>query len=199
MTINYLPIVENQIRAGDVVVFYGGGFISRLIRLCAEGPSHVGVIRQPATEGRPPRLIESTRQDGRNGVQTNPLPKTLATYPPNSSAAVLFLRDEVRALIDWQKFYAFCGQAEDTVRYDTEGLFEFFLREVPILGVRVAQEEHKNKMVCSAFTTALFEACGVFRGMNWSKMRPQDLVEAGIYSHYLPLLGKPKLTRFNTL
>jgi hypothetical protein len=55
-------------------------------------------------------------------------------------------------------------------------------------------------MVCSGFVTAVFEAAGVLRGINWSKVSPQDLVEMKLYRQCVQVLGKPAMLRnFNSL
>jgi hypothetical protein len=54
-------------------------------------------------------------------------------------------------------------------------------------------------MVCSSWVTAVFESCGVLTGINWTQVTPQQLVEMHIYRDFLPLLGNPKPSRFNTI
>ena len=46
----------------------------------------------------------------------------------------------------------------------------------------------------------VLEAAGVLRGINWSKITPQDLVEMKLYRQCVQVLGKPAiLRRFNSV
>jgi len=191
---------RHDLRPADLVLFWGTEPISYAIKLFAGGPTHSAIVRQPAIGGHDVRIIESTIEGSKNGVQTNFLGQTLANYGAGAQAAALLLKDEVRARIDWEAFYAFCGASEDRVKYDVGGLFEFILREVPIIGTRVGQEEKQNAMVCSAWAAALWSKCGLISHINWSKMRPQDLEELALYRLWVPLLGNPPISvRYNTI
>lgn len=195
---------RDKIRPGDIVMFWGKGPLSWLIKFFASGPSHCGIVRQASHEGKSPTLLESSIIEGPNGkthdgVQTSNLDWRVSHYDDGASMALLRLSEPVRKEIDWFKFYMFAGECCDRVKYDKIGLGEFLVREVPVLGTRIAQDEHKNLMVCSALVTAMLEHCGVLRGINWAKVTPQDLVEMNIYAEWLPLLGQPKLKRFNTI
>jgi hypothetical protein len=195
--------VRNQIRAGDLIVFQGSGPLSGLIEGFSAGPSHAGIIRvidRDATGAKVVKMVESTIEDNRNGVQTNRLSERLANYDDGGRAWWLPLAGDIHQAIDWFKFYQFIGGAEDHVRYDTSDLFEFILRGFPIIGPRIGQSEHRDRMVCSGFVTAVLEAAGVLRGINWSKVTPQDLVEMKLYRQCVQVLGKPAiLRRFNSL
>lgn len=182
---------------GDVIAFWGGDLISRAIELWDAGPSHVGIVRQGGLIGVPATIIESNINPGKYGIQTNPLRDVVAHY--NGSVAQLALSLDSQKKINWQRFYAYCGAADGHIEYDLEGILEYFIRDIPILGSRVAQGAHKNKMVCSAWVVSLLTASGLLTGINWAKTTPQDLVEMNIYSHAVPLMGKPKLRRFNTV
>jgi len=195
--------VRDQIRAGDLIAFQGSGPLSGLIEAFSAGPSHAGIIRvidRDAAGAKVVKMVESTIEGGRNGVQTNRLSQRLADYDEGGRAWWLPLADDVHQAIDWFKFYQFIGGAEDHVRFDTGGLFEFILRGLPIIGARIGQAEHRDRMVCSGFATAVLEAAGVLRGINWSKVSPQDLVEMKLYRQCVQLLGKPAVLRnFNSL
>jgi hypothetical protein len=187
------------LRAGDIIGFYGTALISWAIRLFAPGPSHCGFVRQPMMGGKDVLMCESTIENGNSGVQTNALGNEIANYGAPLDAAVLYLSDETRKRIDWFKFYQIIGSAEDHTKYDTIGLIEYLERDIPILGPRIAQGQHKNKYVCSAWNAAVMEYCGVTAGVDWSQATPQQIVEMGIYRGWSPLCGKPTLTRFNTV
>ena len=192
--------VRSLLRPGDLVMFWGRSPLSRAIEWIDAGPSHSAIIRQPVTdEGADATICQSTIQDGVNGVQTDPLGATIAGYDTGASIAALRLDDTTRSKIDWEQFYAVIGADEDRVKYDIPDLVEFLIRDVPILGARVAQGEHKARMVCSSWVTAVLESCGVLTGINWTEVTPQQLVEMHIYRDFLPLLGNPKPSRFNTI
>lgn len=194
--------VKQLVRPGDVVMFWGRGSLSVAIELFGGGPSHSAIVRQGVTDqGEDATITQSTIRtwNGRrlDGVQTEPLGATIAQY--SGAAAVLRLSDEVRSRIDWQKFYEVIGASDGFVGYDIAGLFEYLVRDIPILGAQVAQGEHKSRMVCSSWVTAVLESCGPLIGINWTQVTPQQLVEMGIYRDWLALLGKPRLRRFNTI
>ena len=191
--------VRSLLRPGDLVMFWGKSPLSFAIELIDAGPSHSAIIRQPFTPESDATICQSTIQNGHNGVQTDPLGATIAGYDTGASIAALRLDDATRSRIDWFKFYEVIGAAEDRVGYDIPDLFEFLIRDVPILGARVAQGEHKARMVCSSWVTAVLESCGVLTGINWTQVTPQQLVEMHIYQDFLPLLGNPKPSRFNTI
>ncbi len=201
---------RHLLRAGDVIVFRGAGSpLSFLIELFAPTESHTAIVRQPAvwscSDWHDVLIAESTRPmrlkaGDRNGVQSNPLGTVIELeYAPRGTATALLLSAASRQKIDWQKFYRWIGACQDHVSYDVQGLFDFLLRDIPMIGARVAQGEKLDRMVCSAFVCSTLTRCGLLNGMNWSKCSPQDLVELGIYERSLPLLGNQKLVRFDTL
>ena len=194
--------VKSQLRAGDLVMFWGRSLLSIAIELIDAGPSHSAIVRQEASAVSDVVISQSTIQKWggveRNGVQDEPLGATIAGYGPAAIAA-LRLSNEVRGRINWETFHSVIGAADGRVEYDIPDLFEFLIRSVPVLGARVAQGEHKTKMVCSSWVTAVLESSGVLTGNNWTQVTPQQLVEMHIFRDYLPLLGNPKLSRFNTI
>lgn len=198
--INYQK-VRLRIQPGDVIAFSGTGFLASLIEAFSGSRlSHVAVVRQAAHDPSDATIIESTITDNRNGVQTNPLGDRIANYDDDGRIWWLPLSQQIRQMIRWDKFWEFCGAADGIVGYDTPGLFEFLWRSIPFLGPRVAQKENEQRMVCSACAVALFEACGVLRGINYSKVTPQDLAEMRLYARYVQLAGKPaKIRNFNTV
>jgi hypothetical protein len=193
--------VKDQIRPGDLIVFLGRSPLSWLIWLFASGPSHVAPVRQGSHHGSDVTIIESTINGDRDGVQTNPLEPIIAGY--DGAIAWLPLTDEIHNGIDWQEFYRFCGSAEDFISYDIGGLVEFLARDVPVIGPRVGQEQHTDKMVCSGWAVALYKTSGkkigLMRGINWSEVSPQDLIEMKLFKKLVPLVGTPRLRRFNSV
>jgi len=185
--------VRHLLRAGDVIVFYGAGLLDKLIEVASEGPGHSAVVRWGAMAAADVVVEESTINGKRNGVQHNPLGWELAGYPVGSSAAALLLSDAVRAQMNLEAFYAYIGQIDGILRYDIPGLFKFLLPQA------FDRIEPTKEMVCSVTVGAILAKCGAIRNVNWGRMRPQDLVELGIYKTFVPLLGEPKLHNFNTI
>lgn len=196
----YLKVCP-RLRPGDVIAFAGREPISWLIRWVTGSPlSHVAVVRQGRHAPKDVLISESTLNDTHNGAQTNPLGETLAYYGDGASAMALFLKEDFRRTIDFQKFYAFLGAAETYVHYDVKGLFGFLLRQLPLLGPYFCQAENPRQMFCDAYVIAAFEASGALRGINYRKMTPQDLAEMSIYDSAAALIGKPfKIRHFNTV
>jgi hypothetical protein len=195
--------VRSLLRPGDLVMFWGRAPLSRIIEAVDAGPSHSAVVRQGVHPDFDATICQSTIQKWNgvevNGVQTDPLGATIAGYDSGADIAALRLDDPIRAKIDWEQFYKVIGAAEDRVKYDIPDLIEFLIRDIPVLGARVGQGEHKARMVCSSWVTAVLESCGVLTGINWTQVTPQQLVEMHIYRDFLPLLGNPKPSRFNTI
>ena len=203
-TLDRYQTVRGMCRAGDIVAFSGTEPVSRLIQFfSASDITHVGVVRQPAVEGRDVMLSESTIDGKRSGVQTNMLNLVLSEYQNGGSASLLRLRADIRALIDWEKFYKALGEEDGFVEYDIEGLFLFLAPSIPLFGQFIAdarRQEDPKKMFCDGFAVALFESCGILRGINYRTITPQGLIEMAIYEpEPIPLLGKLKLKRFNTV
>lgn len=193
--LNQYLSVRNKLRPGDVVVFWGNARnpLSGLIELFTSGgPSHTAIVRQPAIEGMDVMITQSTLDRAGNGVRTNPLSETLASYLSGSAAALL-LNDGTRSRIDWQKFYAYIGSIDHIVKYNVAELFAFLLPEALDRG------QPQAKRVCSVTVGSILAACGAISHVNWGELRPQSIVELGIYSTWLPLIGKPQPKNFNTI
>jgi hypothetical protein len=203
----YRTVIRPQVRTGDAWIFFGSGVLSAVIRLFSAGPSHIAVVRQAAHQNSGgPTIIESTISQGtvngtvvsRDGVQTNDMDARITEYP--GSVAWLPLSDESRRVFNEFEFFKFCGECQDHVRYDKMGLVEFLIREVPVLGVRVAQTEDLTEMVCSALAVALWQKSGLVAHVNWTKQSPEDAESLRIFSRFVPVAGKPPQSKyFNTL
>ena len=196
--------VRHLMLPGDIIAFSGRAVISRIIQVFTRSPvTHVAVVRQAIHQNGPDDVMvtESTINKKRNGPQTNPLGEILTTdYSAGSQAAWLPLRDDIRKQIDWEKFYAFIGGVEDHCRYDIEGLVLYASKFLPFLGPFINQAEDPKQMFCDAYAIAIFEACGVLRGINYRKMAPQDFCEMALYMKSIPIFGRPLVIRnFNTV
>lgn len=187
--------VKHLIRPGDVVLFWGTSLLSATIEAFDAGPSHSAIVRQGVSDqGQDATITQSTIQRWNgvelNGVQTEPLGATVAGYDSRAAIAVLRLRQDIRARIDWHSFYEIIGASDGFVGYDIAGFFEYLIRDIPVIGAHVAQGEHKTKMVCSAWVVALLTGCGVLLGIDWTQTTPTDLLRMAIYEDALPLLGR---------
>lgn len=198
---------KDALRPGDVVVFWGDPLdpLTIAIEAFTDGPSHSAIVRTPLTPMSDVVISQSTRpillrKGVPNGVQHEPLGATITNYGDRAQAAALILSDEMRARLDLGALESFLAATDGKVTYDVADLFEFLLREVPIVGAREWQAENSKALVCSGLVTAALIKSGVLgAGINWSEWSPQNLVEAGIYTTALWLLGSPKLKRFNRL
>ena len=197
----YLAARPNML-PGDVIVFSGASGVSPLIELATGScASHIAVVRQGThVLYEDVNIIEATIEGVRNGVQSNLLAGRLANYDSRGRAWWLPLSPEVRKAMNWFQFYKYIGSTESRIRYDTAGLFHFLARAVPFIGPRTYQAENSAALFCSGFVAELFEQSGILRGINTSKVTPQDLCEAKLYRECVQILGAPgKIARFNTV
>src|ERR1035438_5059031 len=137
---------------GDVIAFAGRAPLSFIIDgYTGSKLSHVAMVRRTPTVDVPGVYVtESTiftdpvTKKKISGPQTHPLEQVLTVdYAAAGSCAWhLALADEVRAQIDWTKFYAFIAKCEDgSVTYDIPGYFAYLWRSIPFIGAHVCQSE----------------------------------------------------------
>jgi len=196
--------VRDQLHVGDVLVFHGTSPLSEGIEILSGGPSHSGIVTDTSSGCPDVVFCDSSRpiilnKKSQNGPASHLLGAELEGYDHNAGVTALILKPAIRASMNMSAFDDFISKCIGTVTYDVAGLFEFLLREVPILGVDEWQAEKSKVMYCSAFVIACLTKAGILHNINWSKSRPQDLVEFGIYERALPLMGNLKLKRFNSL
>lgn len=174
-------------RVGDAVFFWGNGLLSKAIEDATHGgPSHVAVVRQTGAED--PLVIQSTIEDGRDGVQSTPLSRLWATYPAGSRRAFLPLSAAARQRLNLFAFYRACGDLDGHVTYDKIGLVEFLARDLPVIGSHWFQGEKTSAMVCSALAACLYVKAGVLPvTLNWTEQSPGSLL-------HLPGLFDPAVT-----
>src|ERR1035441_3886021 len=135
--------VRSLLRPGDLVMFWGRSALSSAIERIDAGPSHSAMIRQPLTAEADVTICQSTIQNGHNGVQTDPLGATIAGYDAGASIAAMRLADATRSKIDWFKFYAVIGAAEDHVGYDRSEEHTSELQSLRHLVCRLLLEKKK--------------------------------------------------------
>jgi hypothetical protein len=197
----YLKI-RNQLQPGDVIAFSGRAVISKLIEFYTNSAvTHVAMVQCAGGIDDDVAITQSTIENGQNGVQSEPLGEVLATYGDGSLAWWLPLDDDIRAAINWTKYYQFIEKATGNIKYDIPGLFGFLGRQIPILGAYICQSETMKRMFCDGYAVALFEDAGVLRGINWSQFSPQQFISmAGMFKPYVQIMGKPKpLKGFGTI
>jgi|ERR1700722_581467 len=196
-------LVAAQARPADVLAFAGRAMISKAIDFFTDSDiTHVGVVQSGLSPQSDVLVAESTIESGVSGPQTRALGETLANYGNNAQAWLLRLSDQVRREIDWTKFNAYIKASESgSIKYDTPGLFGFLGRELPVVGSYICQSETAKRMFCSGYATAIFEACGVLRGINWTEVSPQQFVEMRLFTgDPIQLIGKPRtIARYNTI
>ena len=186
--------VKSHLPVGTTVVYWGSGILSHAIEwLSDNGPSHAQVIDRIDPDGTI-WVAESTIEAGRNGIQRNRLDLSIANYPAGSTCGALIISPEYNARADWAAASRFVDSVEGKVGYDVLGLVKFLEPE----GLREGQiNDHKE--VCSAFVAQYDLAANLLVGIPYSQVSPEWLVEMGIYSRFIPLLGNPKPHNFNVL
>jgi hypothetical protein len=203
---------------GDVIAFAGRAPLSFIIDgYTGSKLSHVAMVRKqlawPQAAKQPSPAIwvtESTiftdpvTKKKISGPQTHPLEQVLTVdYAAAGSCAWhLALADEVRAQIDWNKFYAFIAKCENgSVKYDIPGYFAYLWRSIPFIGAHVCQSETYRRMFCSAYDTAIFENSGVALHRDFSATSPADLVRMKLYKACTQIMGPTAVIdpEFNTL
>lgn len=185
---------KSQLVPGTLVFSWGSGLLSHAIEtLSGNGPSHVQVVERVTPDGVV-WIAESTIENGVSGVQRNPLADSIAGYPKGSLIGAALLNDATSARADWSKLTPYIDSLIGKVAYDVAGLVKFLEPE----GLREGQLNDKQ-MVCSSFATAAFEAIGILIGIPYSQVSPEWLLEMGIYSAFVPLLGQPKPHNFNVI
>ncbi len=196
---------------GDLVIFSGNAWISKAIKLFTASPvTHCGVVRWAADPGIVGNIAtvydhafvtQSTITQEVDGPQTTSLRSIIVDdYKGKVDAAWLPLHPRVRSQLDAFKFYQFIGAIEDHAHYDKAGLGLYAAKDLPIVGPLIKQSPDPYEYFCSAYAIAIYEACGVIRGINSRKVSPQGLCEMGIWDHQVNIFGKDiKIKRFNTL
>jgi len=189
-------------REGDIIVFSGQEIISWWIKFFTGSPiTHCAMVRQRMHQNGPfDVLVTESTISKRNGPQTNPLGEILSLEYVGGQAEWLQLDDDIYNTIDFQKFYEFIGAMEDHAKYDVEGLVLYAAKYLPFIGPFIQQSPDPHQMFCDAWCIAIFEACGVLRGINPRKMAPKDLAQMKLYKKAVPILGEPMVIKhFNTL
>jgi hypothetical protein len=198
-----------RMRPGDQVALAGSSLVSRAIGLFSgrswnpkvANLSHVLTVHTSMDTGTLRVLVtHSTMQNGKSGPQAAYLSDVLADY--QGQGWFCPLSDPIREVANWTEFEAFIKASEGHATYPIPDLFGFLLRDLPIVGTRVAQSQHSSGMVCSAYDTAILKAAGIVRGVNYSQVSPQQLLEMAIYAPGPPvqLIGKPGcFAAYNTI
>ncbi len=203
--------MNGRMLPGDLVIFSGNAWISKAIKLFTASPvTHCGIVRWAADPGIVGNIAtaydhafvtQSTITQEIDGPQTTSLRSIIVDdYKGKVDVAWLPLHPRVRSQIDAFKFYQFIGAIEDHAHYDKAGLGLYAAKDLPIVGPLIKQSPNPYEYFCSAYAIAIYEACGVIRGINSRKVSPQGLCEMGIWDHQQNIFGKDiKIKGFNTL
>ncbi len=199
----------NRMLPGDLVIFSGNAWISKAIKLFTASPvTHCGVVRWAAdaafigsdhTPYDHAFLTQSTITQEVDGPQTTALGSIVGDdYRGKVDAAWLPLSDEARKSFDAFKFYRFIGDIEDHAHYDKAGLGLYAAKSLPIVGPLIKQHPKTTAFFCDAYAIAIYEACGVLRGINGRKVSPQGLCEMKLWDRQVNIFGKDiKIKGFN--
>lgn len=203
--------MSDRMLPGDLVIFSGNAWISKAIKLFTASPvTHCGVVRwaaDPSMVGNPSTafnhafLTQSTITPEVDGPQTTALGSIVDDdYKGKVDVAWLPLSNEARGDFDAFKFYKFIGGIEDHAHYDKTGLGLYAAKDLPVIGPLIKQSPKPYEFFCSAYATAIYEACGVLRGINTRKVSPQGLCEMNLWSRQNRIFGNDiKIKEFNTL
>ncbi len=196
---------------GDLVIFSGNAWISKAIKLFTASPvTHCGVVRwaaDPSMVGAPSTpynhafVTQSTITQEVDGPQTTAMGSIVDDdYKGKVDVAWLPLSRDARSTFDAFKFYQFIGAIEDHAHYDKAGLGLYAAKDLPIIGPLIKQSPNPYEFFCSAYAIAIYEACGVLRGINSRKVSPQGLCEIGIWDRQERIFGKDiRIKGLNTL
>lgn len=202
LTTNYNSI-RGRLSTGDVVLFDGRGFVSRLVRMFAGIPSHSAMVCKTHDDGRV-QLIESTSQwIGRNwviGVQFTYLSERLKNYKGRVWVAPLTaenkqkVKDDPKILEDY--LIEMYGKSYDFWQVFRKG---WSLVSLPRL---FPLKENYNRLFCSELVAGYFKRAGILpSSVNASTVTPRELAQFRLYGPILlQLCGKrTDLPGFNTV
>jgi hypothetical protein len=203
-------MIPTDARPGDLVFFWGTGFLSWAISHFTGGfkgraPSHVGMIIDPkyvsddgAGKGGP-YMAESTILGGIDGVQVNSLPLRATGY--SGSIALCRLRPTLRSFLNFGRMTDLLYAKANHDTYNKLELGEYLLREVPLIQyLPDLYRSDKGMEVCSELVTILLAAGGL-PGLNPATTAPQGLLEMAIFDGEPEWIVGPAmpLTRYNSL
>lgn len=132
-----------------------------------------------------------------SGIQSTLLSYVLASeYSASSDLAYeLELRDELQSNITGNpvclsKFQAYI-KSKTGIQYDIAGYLGYGIRDIPIIGTRLAQGENGKRMFCSAWRADLLDYMDILRGVNFSQQSPRDAVRWAIHKSCTQIWGPP--------
>lgn len=196
--------VRNEMQPGDIIAFSGKGHFSEIIKWATRSSvSHVGIILQSKLligdtpqQGFFNQIIESTSLNGFSGVTISRLSDRVDMY--EGEMWWLPLKKEVRAKMDFQKFYSFLLHQERR-EYDMPQAVKSALDEtdkIPLLGKATYNIEDFSRFFCSELAAAGLEAGGAIKSLNASEVTPVDLCMFSIYDgDYHQIKGKKKIIK----
>ena len=132
-----------------------------------------------------------------SGIQSSLLSVVLASeyYAQGDLVYDLELRDDLQALITGTsgclaKFQNYI-KTKTGIQYDIEGYLGYGIRDIPIIGTRLAQGENGKRMFCSAWRADLLDYMDILRGVNFSQQSPRDAVRWAIHKSCTQIWGPP--------
>lgn len=163
--------VRDKMQPGDLIAFGGQGAFSKLIKWWTKSRvSHVGVVAKIDEQGRI-MVMESTSLDGFKGVQLNRLSRRVDEY--NGEVWWYPLRESARKDLSLIAFWKFLWR-QDGKKYDYWQVFK--------VAIPVYSKESERRMFCSELVYGAYEAGGIVRDANSSKMTPDDLTHEIIFA-----------------
>lgn len=155
-------------KIGDLIAFEGAGKISRLIKLFAGSPTHVGIIKEIQYKRRRVILQESTSLDGKAGVVESYLSKRIPTY----NGRIWWIPMDMMARVKSFNPFSFEKFLRDTMgtKYDSFGALQ------TVFHCLFWVPEDFQKLFCSELVTGALEAAGCTSRTNASRKTPKDVL-----------------------
>lgn len=195
--------VRDKMQPGDVILFGGTGWISRIVKAVTGSPvSHAGIVLDAYDSSfhRVVQLIESTSLRGLRGfkgVSTCRLSTRLDGY--DGAVWWLPLSSPARDRLDVQKMQGWL-ESHNLKRYDGWQCFRAGFRALFGRNIFRVKESYK-KFFCSELVAGALGVGGALLGdRNPSTITPSDLARFRVYdTHYYQLSGKRRsIPEYNT-
>lgn len=178
--------LRDKMCPGDVILFGGKGWLSRMIRWGTRSPvSHAGIITRI---GDRVMVSDSTQMGDRIGVFTRPMSDVLEAYP--GRVWWLPLSGPARARMNHTEFNKYLDQTKEA-EYDIWQCCRAGFRALTGFNIGGVKED-ASKVFCSEFVAIALKRAGVYRFINASVITPGELPKYPIYAEdYAQLKGKP--------
>ena len=188
--------IRDLVQPGDIIAFGGNGFLSRLIEVSGgTAVSHVGIVVEEASNGRDPKMVESTVDFDHDPpifvVMARSLEERYLDY--DGKVWWLPLNQQVRDALQLPELRRFLKEA-DGQPFDIPGGLWVVIRD---LFQRVRGHEYEREFrayFCSELVARALESASAVGDVDESLVSPSDLCRWKIYDavyHYLLKRAEP--------